>query len=223
MSDYKLSKGDYISLGKAVAQFNKTINELKTEENKSYLPEEFNYKELKEQIVGKAELDRYIKNLRSFKKENAEVYLTEGEEKITIWEKNVLNQERRIATRRIEKALQNVNKYDKSTIDTLKYNLENMKQLETSTKEDFKDIVARIHKLGRKDYDLKRAIQYRENYYKAIQESGLENYKNYTKFKNRIDRIKNPIKFFEFIKKSDYFTDLFVKYEPRKRYYIKCK
>lgn len=217
MSDYKLSKGDYISLGKAVVQFNKTINELKTEENKSYLPDEINYKELKEQIVGKAELDRYIKNLRSFKKENAEVYLTEGEEKITIWEKNVLNQERKIATRRIEKALQNANKYDKSTIDTLKYNLENMKQLETSTKEDFKDIVARIHKLGRKDYELKRAIQYRENYYQALQNSGVTNYKNYVKFKNRIDRIKDPKKFFEFIQKSDIMADLFVKYVPRTR------
>lgn len=46
-SQIRWKRGDYISLGKAVANFNKKINELKTEENALLLPDEINYSELK--------------------------------------------------------------------------------------------------------------------------------------------------------------------------------
>ena len=39
-------KGDYISLGKAVSQFNRKINELQKEEKRNYLPELINYKDI---------------------------------------------------------------------------------------------------------------------------------------------------------------------------------
>ena len=206
----KLTKGDYISLGKAVAQFNKTINELKNEENKTYFPEEIKYKDLKEKIVGKNELDRYIKNLRNFKKENANVYITESGEKLTKWERKVLEQERKIAINRMTKKLEKINPYDKDTRITLTSNIENLKNLENLKKNDFRDTIKRIHNIGVKDYDLRRAIQFRENYYKALE--GISHYENYIKFKNRIDRIKNPIKFYEFIEKSDIMSDLFTYY-----------
>ena len=38
-SKIKWQRADYITLGKAVSQFNKKINELQQEENKNYLPE----------------------------------------------------------------------------------------------------------------------------------------------------------------------------------------
>lgn len=211
MSDIKLSRGDYISLGKAVAKFNRTINELKTEENKSYFPEEFKYKDLKEKIVSKTELDRYIKNLRNFKKENSEIYLTESGEKLTIWERNVLEQERKIAIRRMSNKLKKVSEYDKETRITLKSNILNLKNLEKLTKENFKDTVKRIHNIGTKDYDLRKAEQYRENYYKALE--SISNYENYKKFKKRLDRFKNPINFYNFIQKSEIMKDLFVYYK----------
>lgn len=49
MAEYQIrwKRGDYISLGKAVSQFNKKINELKSEENALLLPDEINYSELK--------------------------------------------------------------------------------------------------------------------------------------------------------------------------------
>lgn len=40
-------RGDYITLGRAVSQFNRKINELKSEENKLLLPKEINYSDLK--------------------------------------------------------------------------------------------------------------------------------------------------------------------------------
>lgn len=207
----ELTRGDYISLGKAVAKFNRTINELKTEENKSYLPDEIQYKNVSETIVKKSELDRYIKNLRNFSKENDGLYLTESGEQITKWERDVLETERNIAIRRMNKSLKKVNQYDKDTITTLESNIKNFKNLENLSKEDFKDTVKRIHKLGATDYEWRRALQYRKNYYEALE--GISNYKNYEKFKRRLDRYKNPINFYKFIQKSEVMKDLFVYYK----------
>ena len=211
----ELTKGDYISLGKAVAKFNRTINELKKEENKTYLPEEIEYKDISEKIVKKSELDRYIKNLRSFTKEDDEVYETKSGEEITFWERDILESERKTAIKRMEKDLKNVNKYDRDTIDTLKSNINTMKNLENLTKENFRDAVKKIHRLGATDYEYRRALQYRQNFYRALE--NISNYKNYEKFKKRLDRYKNPINFFKFVQRSEYFRDIFVKYVPRKR------
>lgn len=211
MSDYKLSRGDYISLGKAVAKFNRTINELKTEENKTYLPEKLEYKDVKKNIVVKRDLDRYIKNLRNFSKETSDIYLTEAGEKITTWERDVLKQESNIALRRMNKQLKTVSKYDKETIETLKANIKNIKSLEKQNKEEFKRTVQRLHKIGISGYQMKKAIQYKENYLKALEE--LKNYKNYNKFMKVLNRYKNPISFYNFIQKSDIMSDLFVYYK----------
>lgn len=207
----ELTRGDYISLGKAVAKFNRTINELKTEENKSYLPDEIKYKDVSERIVKKSELDRYIKNLRSFSKENSNIYLTEAGEKITVWERDILENEKNVAIRRMNKSLKKVNQYDKDTITTLRSTIKNFKNLENLSKENFKDSVKRIHKLGASDYEWRRALQYRQNYYKALE--GISHYENYEKFKKRLDRYTNPINFYKFIQKSETMKDLFVYYK----------
>ena len=48
MADSRINwkHGDYISLGRAVSNFNKKIRELQAEENKLYLPDEINKKEI---------------------------------------------------------------------------------------------------------------------------------------------------------------------------------
>lgn len=211
----QLKRGDYISLGKAVAKFNRTINELKNEENKSYLPAEVNYKEMSERIVTKNELDRYIKNLRSFTTADDEIYETTAGEKITFWEKEILETESKSALRRLNKELKNANKYDKDTIDTLQANIRNIKNFENLSGSNFKDALKRIHKIGATDYEWRKALQYRQNFYKALE--NISNYKNYEKFKKRLDRFKNPINFYKFTQRSEYFKDIFIKYVPRKR------
>lgn len=60
---------DYLSLGRAVANFNKKINELQKEEKKLYLPETKNYKEIKQNIQTRNELNRIINSLKRFSKE----------------------------------------------------------------------------------------------------------------------------------------------------------
>ena len=61
------------------------------------------------------------------------------------------------------------------------------------------------------DREMKMAIQYRENYEKALDE--ISGFKNYEKLKNVLDNIKNPIEFFNFIQKSDVMSDLFLWYD----------
>lgn len=196
-------------LQKAVAKFNKNIDKLTTEENKSYMPKKYDYDKLKKIVKGKNEMNRLIKNFNKFNK--VDLYITEAEEKITTWERNVLEEEREIALKRMGNQLQNANKYDKDTIDTLKWNIENIKKLETLKDRNFKDTVARLHRIGAKDYELRKLIQYRENYYTALEE--IQNYKNYKKFKKMLDKIKDPKEFYETIKKSKVMRELFVFYK----------
>lgn len=71
--------GDYITLGKAVSNFNKKIREIRNEENKLYLPEEQNYKDIRNEIVTRSQLNSVINSLRRFSKEGAEeLYTTKG-------------------------------------------------------------------------------------------------------------------------------------------------
>ena len=57
---------DNLSLGKAVANFNRRIKKIETEENKMYLPKTLDFKEVKQNILTRRELNRVISNLRSF-------------------------------------------------------------------------------------------------------------------------------------------------------------
>ena len=105
-SKIKWKKGDYISLGKAISNFNKKINRLQQEENKLYLPNIIEYKEAKENITTRSELNRLINSLRRFQRESAEdLYVTQAGEEITKWERRELGIQSRIAQTRLKKEL----------------------------------------------------------------------------------------------------------------------
>ena len=103
-------KGDYIKLGQAVAKFNRKINELQKEEKKLYLPDELNYKELKEGITTRNELNNRINSLRRFLREGSEeLYKTQAGEEITKWERQELSIEKGRIQRRINKRINELN------------------------------------------------------------------------------------------------------------------
>lgn len=208
----KLTRGDYISLGKAVAKFNRTIRELEKEGTRDYLPETLVYTDVKNMHVTKSELDKYIKNLRNFSEENATEVIYESGQSRTKWESDLLEEERQIALRRMRAKLGRVNKYDKKAREQLEFTIKNLTSLEKiSDNYDFKDTVRRIHRIGVRDYDMRRAIQFRENYYKALEQ--VSNYKHYEEFKKRLDRFTNPLNFFKFIQKSEVLAELFLYYK----------
>lgn len=206
----ELKKGDFISLGKAVAKFNKTIRELRNEENKTYMPAELNYKDVKDLHVTKSELDQYIKDLRNFGNDNIEKVKYNDDEYLTKWEHDMIRKEKTIALRRLNRKLKE-EKYNADERKVLQNTITNLKSLKKLTGSDFEDTIRRIHRIGTKDYDMRRAIQYRENYYKALEE--LSNFKNYDKFKEKLDSITNPLSFFRFIQKSDVLSELFTYYK----------
>ena len=91
MAQIRWKKGDYISLGKAVSQFNKKVRELQKEEKKLYFPNEINYQQAKQNILTRKELNNLINSLKRFQKEGAEdLYVTEAGEEITKWERREL-------------------------------------------------------------------------------------------------------------------------------------
>lgn len=67
-SKIRWQQKDYLSLGRAVANFNKKINELQKQEKKLYLPELKSYKDIKENIQTRQELNRVINSLKRFSK-----------------------------------------------------------------------------------------------------------------------------------------------------------
>ena len=80
------TRSDYAKLSYAVRQFNKKVSELEGLE-KNVAPPEFDYKEVKEAIYSRKELNRVIKSLKRFDKVSQQrvVEIPSGE-KLTQWE-----------------------------------------------------------------------------------------------------------------------------------------
>lgn len=228
-SKIRWQRSDYITLGKAVSQFNKKINKLQQEENKNYLPDTINYKEIKENITTRKELNRVINSLRRFKKEGAEeLYTLESGEQITKWEKHEIVLQRNIAEKRLKEELQQLNepeysgKFSRVQMGSeearrIEATLESIKKLESKKGYEFERLKNRIKYIGTSDYTLKKAYIYRENFMKELEDlkdNTPEFQKVYEYFKN----INNPITFFNTTQKSQVLQDFFVWYKNPETY-----
>lgn len=210
-------KGDYIRLGRAISKFNKTINEIEVDE-KNVLPELRNYKELKSSINSRKELNRVIKALNRATSENlTETRTYASGEELTKWEYNEVNRAMRRAMRNLESERAGIlagresigmGEERLSEIKAIERSFEN---LENRIGRDFERIKERIFSLGRSDYKLTRDKQFKENFYKALE--GISNFQNYDVLKQELDKIKNPTKFYEYVKKSPVLMDLFLWYK----------
>jgi hypothetical protein len=208
-------RGDYVRLSKAVASFNRKINELDVDEAK-YLPDLKNYKEIKESIMSRKELNRIVKSLRKFNIEGMElkVELPSGQE-LTKWEYNQLKLGRNRALRLLESKLEmqeRDNPYakfgiDTKEIETTKQTIKSLGRLETERGLGFTRITGRIGSLGSYDYDLRKAETFRNNYMKVFE--NMSSYDNYEILKSKLESIKNPEEFYEFVKSSPILMDLF--------------
>lgn len=208
-------RGDYVRLSKAVASFNRKINELDVDEAK-YLPDLKDYKEIKESIMSRKELNRIVKSLRKFNIEGMElkVDLPSGQQ-ITKWEYNQLKLGRNRALRLLENKLEiqeRENVYakfgiDTKEIETTKQTIKSLGKLENSKGFSFDIIAARITSLGSYDYDMRKAETFRQNYMKVFE--NMSSYDNYEILKVKLDSIKNPKEFYEFVKSSPILMDLF--------------
>lgn len=93
-------------------------------------------------------------------------------------------------------------------------NLRSLKNLELKKGGDFTRMKERIAKYGNLDYKMVKATIFRENFMEALKQSGAENFENFSLLEKKMNRIKNPINFYEFIKNSNVFMDIFDYYKP---------
>lgn len=110
--------------------------------------------------------------------------------------------------------------YSKAQMGSQEYreilaNLRSLKNLELKKGADFTRMKDRITKYGNLDYKMVKATIFRENFMEALEQSGAENFENFSLLEKKMNRIKNPINFYEFIKKSNVFMDIFDYYKPR--------
>lgn len=109
-SEIRWKRSDTAKLSRAVRDFNKKVRELKREENKLYLPEEIEYKDTKQNISTRRELNRIINSLKRFQREGAEeLYITQSGAQMTLWERRELGIQSRIAVRRLNKEYAELN------------------------------------------------------------------------------------------------------------------
>lgn len=210
-------QGDFVRLGRAVAQFNKKVNELNREEKKLYLPETINYKEAKENITTRKELNRLINSLRRFQKEGAEdLYLTQAGEQISKWERRELGIQSRIAQTRLKAELKKLNEPQENGFSRVQMGsirareieaqIKNLKQIEIKVGYEFNMLKRRIASQGASDYTMKKAIVFRNNYIKEMEK--YSHFDNYDKLMKKLNSITNPISFFNFVSQNELTGDL---------------
>ena len=210
-------KGDYIKLGQAVSRFNKIVNQLDTDE-RQFLPELRNYKELKDHITSRKELNRIVRSLRRADSMNLlEVERFESGQEVSKWEYSEIKKAKRRALLNLGKERETILS-QRESIGMGDERLSEIRAIERSfetlgerTGSDFKRIAERIFSLGRSDYKISRDELFRQNFYKALE--GISNFQNYEILKKELDKIKNPTKFYEYVKQSPILMDLFLWYK----------
>lgn len=225
-SKIRWKRGDYIRLGKAVAEFNRTKSELETEENQLYLPEDISYNEVKSAIFSRKELNRVIKSLRQFGEKNVEL-VEEGGTYITKWQQSQNKAMQRTALKNLKNELQELNipefggysrvqmgSIEARQIERTKESIENYEQ---KTGEEYQRALLRIKSIGTDDYTLRKANTYRENVL-----NGLEDLKNripeFEVVYDYFSKIQNPITFFNTMQQSQAMQDFFDWYKGNERY-----
>ena len=212
------TRSDYAKLSNAVRRFNKKISELEALE-KDYLPEQYNYSELRDTIYSRRELNRIIRGLNRFTTKESQqqmIVLPSGEE-ISRWEYNELKKAMRRSIERITKEMINIaethNIIGNQRMYELQRTKESIRDLFNRSGFEFRRTAGRTEIWGKTDYELWRAEIFRENYMNSLKE--MSNYENYKLLYNKLKSIENPIQFYNYVKQSNILMDLFLFYKDK--------
>lgn len=210
------ARSDYAKLSYVVRQFNKTIDKLENID-RNILPEEMNYKELRDNIYSRSELNRIIKSLRRFSINESQqsIVKTPTGEELTRWEVSELKKAQRRAVSNIQGKMREIvedmtNVMGDTEYKRLKRTKASIEDLFNRSGSEFARTSGRTLLWGRKDYDLYRAEIFRESFMNSLKK--MSNYDNYELLVSKLEKIENPIRFYEYIEKSDILSDLFLYY-----------
>ena len=225
------SKGDYIRLGKAVAEFNRQISQNASEENKLYLPKQIDYQAIKNDIRTRQGLNAYIQKLKRINMDDSFALETlEGGETITRYQRRELQralatvipeQEAAVAREQAKTLARHGQEFTKKNIEALnkfeglkgtelqkaEARLRDYTELFTLSGEKFKEVASKLM-VNQTEKKYRRAYQFRQNYMKVMKEN-WGNYRDYWIFKKYYaDRHKDPVRFFDDLPEDDtYFPD----------------
>ena len=185
-------------LKKAVRNFNNKVRRLRrTEGELNYLPETVNYNELKEDIKTAAELRRRVNMLKRFSRRGAEKIADGTQELMTVWQKNEIIINKRVATRVLR---EEYNKVVKQNINTpfkdvtmvssrareIVSTLESLENVFKRSGKSFERVSARLKKLGRSDRAFLQASRYKQYYLRE-----LEKYSNFAGYDEIVKKINS--------------------------------
>ena len=204
----KWKNEDTKNLRKAVSDFNKKVKKLKsTIKDDSFLPDEIDYKGTKELIKTRSELNRVLRSLGRFKGAESfkKVTLPSGEQ-LTNWEKKEIQYQKASAIRRIKKRMAEIKKpYFKMGNEEyrkLEAELQSIQGIFNKRGQQFERTLKAIENLGSSDYEIRKALQYKENYLKMFNQ--FENSPYYEAILKKLKSFENPITFYKKIQSLSY-------------------
>ena len=205
-------------LTKAVNKFNREVKALKNEN--ITLPSKANYNDLRDHISSRRELEEIIDSLNSANRRT----LTETEkltsgESVSAWEYNEASRKKDIATKNLTREMNKI-QGDRNITGNIYMGEERISEIESTlealdktfeSKENFERMQKRLDFLGRTDYELARNKQFMDNFFTALDD--ISNFENAEMLKKELKKIRNPNKFYEYVKKSPILMDIFLWYK----------
>ena len=199
----------------AVNTFNKKISELERTEARNYIPEKINFQDIKKTITTESELKRVVKNLRSIRTEgNAGLYVNEAGQEMTVWEHKMLQKNVRRAVARIDKQIESLNEpisdgfsraqMGSIELRTLEARRKNLLNFNMKKGFEFSQIKKSANYQGSSDYDMKKAIVYKENYIDVLKR--YQGFFGYEFLQEQLRKLSNPIDFYNKFKNGNEFT-----------------
>ena len=212
------TRSDYARLSYAVREFNKKVSELEALDM-NVLPEEYQYKELRDSIYSRRELNRIIKSLRRFNKASQQrIVEAPSGELLTQWELSELKKAQKRAIMNVTDQAREIIDSDVNVMGDAEFKKllrtkESIEDLFNRKGTEFRRTKERAKSWGKSDYELWRASIFRDNFMNALKE--MSSYKNYKLLKQKLESIENPIQFYNYVKKSDIISDLFLFYKDK--------
>ena len=211
-------RNDSERLSKAINRFNRVAKEMSKEGFE--VPEKVNYNKLRDHIDSRKELDAVIDSLNSLNERTIkeQVTLASGE-KISLYNYNEALRRKDVAEKNLYIEMNKIqsaralseNKYmGEERITEIQDTLESLDKTFNS-KESLDRMSKRLSFIGREDYELARNKLFRDNFMKSL--DNIKNFDNYDVLKKELNKIKNPNKFYDFVKKSPVLMDIFLWYK----------
>ena len=205
-------------LTKAVNKFNREVKALKNEN--ITLPDKASYNDLRDHISSRRELEEIIDSLNSANKRT----LTETEkltsgESVSAWEYSEASRKKDIATKNLTREMNKIQS-DRNITGNIYMGEERISEIESTlealyktfeSKENFERMQKRLDFLGRTDYELARNKQFMYNFFTALDD--ISNFENAEMLKKELKKIRNPNKFYDYVKKSPILMDIFLWYK----------